>query len=167
MHFVVPVIFSMIVCILIWLVVKPIIRDFGALVGMVVTEEVPEFKSSLNSIYHKPEASEDAGSLEFSEPVTKEVDADSEVINISDITYPSEGTCYGWLTCEKAGLDAPVYRGDSDEILRYGAGQFVNSFLPGFGRMILIAGHASTFFAELQYVEVGDVIIFDTNYERY
>lgn len=88
-------------------------------------------------------------------------------LNIRDIVVPNVGDRYGHLYGYRIGLDAPVYYGDTNLILRYGVGQFRGSFTPGFGRLILLSGHNTTFFKCLKYIEVGDEIIFDTNYETY
>lgn len=88
-------------------------------------------------------------------------------LNIREIVVPNVGERYGHLYGYRIGLDAPVYYGDTNLILRYGVGQFRGSFTPGFGRLILLSGHNTTFFRCLKYIEVGDEIIFDTNYETY
>lgn len=88
-------------------------------------------------------------------------------ISVADIRLPDVGTRYGHLYGFSIGLSAPVYYGDSNLILRYGVGQSTTSFMPGFGRIILISGHNTTFFKCLKNIAVGDEIIFDTNYETY
>ena len=88
-------------------------------------------------------------------------------LNIRDIVVPDFGTRYGHLYGYRIGLNAPVYYGDTNLILRYGVGQYRGSFTPGFGRLILLSGHNTTFFKCLRNIQVGDEIIFDTNYETY
>ncbi len=88
-------------------------------------------------------------------------------LNIRDIVVPEFGTRYGHLYGFRIGLNAPVYYGDSNVILRYGVGQYRGSFTPGFGRLILLSGHNTTFFKCLRNIQEGDEIIFDTNYETY
>jgi sortase A len=60
-----------------------------------------------------------------------------------------------------------VYWYDTEDILAYGVGQSLVSLLPGFGRVIILSGHNTTFFACLQDAAVGNVINFHTNYCDY
>lgn len=64
-------------------------------------------------------------------------------------------------------MDAPVYFGDNNDILRVGAGQYIGSFLPGYGRTIMLCAHNTTFFKPLQVIEAGDIITFKTSYGVY
>jgi sortase A len=90
-----------------------------------------------------------------------------EYISGKDIEFPLSGAQYGALSCGRIELKAPVYWNDTNEILRYGAGQYMGSMLPGFGQLIVLSGHNNTFFAPLQNIEKNDVIEFDTNYCAY
>ena len=94
-------------------------------------------------------------------------DEEEPYIRIEDIEFPVTGTQYGQIECERIELDAPVYWYDTNEILAYGVGQSIASFLPGFGRVIILSAHNTTFFRCLEYVEEGDVICFNTNYFPY
>ncbi len=94
-------------------------------------------------------------------------EAEKTYIDIRDIELPASGVHYGQLYNEKAGLDSPVYWDDSYAILRQGAGQYIGSFLPGFGRMILLSAHNTSHFRPLRDLEVGDIIEFNTNYCKY
>jgi sortase A len=80
---------------------------------------------------------------------------------------PTVSTQYGELVCDRIGLDAPVYFGDTNKILRYGAGQYSYSLWPGFGRLIFLSAHNTTFFKCFKDIEVGDVINFSTHYGEF
>jgi len=88
-------------------------------------------------------------------------------IHISDIEFPTFGTQYGELRSDHIGLRAPVYWGDSYEILRHGVGTNLGGFIPGFNSIILLAGHNVTDFLFLEFIEVGDTIEFITNYGHF
>ncbi|MBR3403146.1 MAG: class D sortase [Parasporobacterium sp.] len=90
-----------------------------------------------------------------------------QYIHIEDVDYPLSGEQYAQITCDRVGLDCPVFWDDTNEILRYGAGQFLGSKLPGFGRMIVLSGHNNTFFTPLKDMEKDDVIVYHTNYCTY
>ena len=80
---------------------------------------------------------------------------------------PSQGTHYGNINCDRIGLKAPIYYGDSEEILEKGAGQYRASGLPGEDKPILIGGHDGTYFKPLEEITVGDVISISTNYGKF
>ena len=90
-----------------------------------------------------------------------------EYIHINDIEFPLSGTHYAQLVCDRIKLDAPVYWNDTSDILRYGVGQYLGSFLPGFGRLIVLSGHNNTFFAPLKDIKKNDTIEYHTNYGDY
>lgn len=78
-----------------------------------------------------------------------------------EITY---GTQYGTILCETRGLEAPLYYGDDDELLRLGAGQYKDSTLPGYQGVSIIGAHDTTYFAPLKDMQVGDEIQIQTSY---
>ena len=83
------------------------------------------------------------------------------------LSLPLSGDQYGELACEKAGLQAPLYYGDSEEVLKKGAGTYAGSYLPGMGGTILVGAHDATFFAPLEKMEKDDVISLTTTYGSY
>lgn len=82
----------------------------------------------------------------------------------SEADLPNLGSCYGRILCEKIGLSAPLYYGDSDVILEKGAGQYISSGLPGEGRPILVGAHDIGYFEPLKDIEQGDRIELTTSY---
>lgn len=85
----------------------------------------------------------------------------------SEIQVPSLGIHYGNIYCETINLEAPIYYGDSDSILLEGVGHYTASGLPGEGKPILIGGHDITYFAPLEWIKSGDVVIVTTNYGQF
>lgn len=152
-YFFMPISFAVIVCILLVIALSPVRETVLAAANLFVTDDGPVFDTDLHSIY---------------DPDSNEAEKNENgFIKVEDINMPASGTCYGKLSCSEINLDAPVYWGDSAEILRAGVGQHISTFLPGFGRLIIIAGHNSTYFKPLQNIGIGDVINFDTNYCNY
>ncbi|MDD3239509.1 MAG: class D sortase [Lachnospira sp.] len=88
-------------------------------------------------------------------------------VPLSSIEMPSFGSQYAQVSCQRIGLDAPLYWGDNSTILRNGAGQYIGSSLPGFERPILLCGHNVTAFLPLQSIEIGDQVSISTNYGTY
>lgn len=86
--------------------------------------------------------------------------------NISN-TLPVFYQQYAELVCSELDIEAPVFWGDTDLILRSGAGTYSASSLPGYGGSILMSAHNSTFFKGLKNASVGDVFTLTTTYGRF
>ena len=93
--------------------------------------------------------------------------ATNSFVSISSVPQSVPGNQVGNLYCARIGLEAPVMWGDTEYEYAYGAGQDTASSLPGYGKLVLISGHNTTFFSPLEFVEVGDVIHYDTAYGKY
>ncbi len=112
---------------------------------------------------------------EYSDDPQQEVD-DTDMV-VSDVATgtierdewdePRLSEKYGEISCERIGLNVPLYYGDNDKILLKGAGQSPSSDFPGQGGVVLIGGHDTTFFAPLQNAQIGDSIILKCTYGTY
>ncbi len=98
---------------------------------------------------------------------TTTVPPETQTVRLSDYDQISEGSLYGYLSCEKIGLNCSVYMGDDSYILRKGAGQIPATFLPGEGGLIMLGAHNNSYFNCLQYSEIGDIITLETSYGIY
>lgn len=90
-----------------------------------------------------------------------------EEIDISEIILPDYETVYGTLKIENIELESDLYFGDSDRALKKGAAQFPGSFMPGFGKPILIAGHNNMHFNALKNISLHDTVKITTNYGEF
>lgn len=148
-----PLIFTIFGYLICFLALSPIFDMLQVIGDVVIADEIPDFNQNLNSIYDPELAAK-----------LKEEQTDNATVPISQIEMPTYGSQYANVTCDKIGLDASVYWGDSNEILKAGAGQYIGSFMPGFGKTILLSGHNTTVFKCLQNIAVGDTITYSTNY---
>lgn len=80
---------------------------------------------------------------------------------------PLQGEQYGELLCEDIELRAPLYYGDTADILEQGAGTYTGGSLPGMGGAIIAGGHDGTFFAPLESIQEGMVFTLKTSYGQY
>lgn len=94
-------------------------------------------------------------------------EADGDGFSDGSWQLPLQGEQYGEVLCEEIGLRAPLYYGDTDEILEKGAGTYAGMHLPGEGRGILISGHDTSVFAPLESVEAGMTILVKTKYGQF
>ena len=149
-YFIVPVVFCLLGYFLLWVALLPVWSMASTYFSFLVSDHAPNFNTELTQLYD-PNA----------------IKSDADVIPGSEVEFPLSGSQYGQITCDAIGLDAPVYWYDTEDILAYGVGQSLVSLLPGFGRVIILSGHNTTFFACLQDAAVGNVINFHTNYCDY
>lgn len=147
-----PLIFIIVGYGLIYIAVAPYIDSIVNIASTVMVQKTPTFHTKLASIYDEPQV---------------EVEEQPETVRSDGITWPQYGEHYAELSCDTIELHAPVYFGDNKEILREGAGQYIGSFLPGYGRLILLSGHNTTYFKPLKNVKEGDIFTFTTNYGVY
>lgn len=91
-----------------------------------------------------------------------------ETVNASDITYPKYGEMFGKISVENTSVqDVNLFFGDGSVALRNGVGIFNGSFVPGYGKTILIAGHNNTYFNGLKNAQEGAVVTIRTSYGNY
>lgn len=134
---------------ILWAAAAPVFELLYNVGSMILVQDVPDFDvNMINSFV-------DTGQTVEEQP---------ESVAFEDVQIPTFREQYGELSCDRIGLSAPVYFGDSNDILRVGVGQYIGSFYPGFGRVIMLCAHNTTFFRPLQLVEIGDVFVFKTNY---
>lgn len=143
-----PIFFAIIGLGVAFALIYPIYQNFSNLVGMITSADAPSFNDELSSIY------------DGNSPIVK-------TIKNEDVVMPDYNCKYGELSCASLDIDAPLYYGDSDIAMRYGVGQFAGSYLPGYGGVIVVAGHNTTFFYNFRNVKVGDVFTIKTNYGKF
>ncbi len=95
---------------------------------------------------------------------TKEVEAE---VDGNKIVYPSFGMQYATLKIESIDLEAPVFWGSSEELLKEGVCQYVGSVFIGEQGNVVLDAHCNTFFLNLQDVKPGDTIVLTTSYGEF
>ena len=78
---------------------------------------------------------------------------------------PTIGSKYATMKIESIGVDLPVYYGANYTILKSGIAHDENSYFPGEGGSIIMAGHNfKSFLANLPKANKGDIIKLETTY---
>lgn len=144
-----PVLFSVLGFFILFLAFVPFLKSASSVTGL--------FFLSTNNVQDRPLKNI------FTEPPKENLDA----VKLSEITYPQYGTRFGQLFISSASVEADLYFGDGSESLNNGVGIYNGSFIPGYGKTILIAGHNHTYFHTLGNAKVGDMINIDTSYGKY
>ncbi len=92
---------------------------------------------------------------------------DSDTIDASKVEFPTINKQFGELKIEKRDVNTKLFFGDASVPLRNGVGIYAGSFIPGYGRTILVAGHNNTYFNGLKNVKKGDIVKINTSYGNY
>lgn len=88
-------------------------------------------------------------------------------VPISTIRYPKYGDQFGELIIDDCQVETKLFFGDGDVQLNNGVGVYYGSFIPGYGKTILVAGHNNTFFNGLKYAQNGQKVKIRTSYGNY
>nr|WP_264467001.1 class D sortase [Enterococcus avium] len=148
-----PIIFLVIGYSLIYVIGKPVIQFVTSSIQLFLLTDTPNFETTKQS---------------FTAVDNKKIATNAKnELPSSKIDYPVGGQLYGKVKIEKLQLNVPLYFGDTEEILREGAGQFMGSVYPGELGTSLIGGHNVDDFGKLGAVQVGDEITLQTTYGNY
>lgn len=133
---------------LMYLIAQPMLRPIYSIYSLITSEYGPGFEDNSKTLYK--------GNVK-----------NKDILSLSEVVMPNVGDQYGEIVIDRIGLKTKLFYGDSEEILYNGAGQFQGSFLPGFNRTILIAGHTIPYFQKLGGVKTGDIVQISTHYGIY
>lgn len=146
--FIAPILFLVCGYSLIYLIGLPVINFTTSSLSLFLLADTPNFEEKQTKITIK------------SEQNTQEIAS-------STLNYPKSGSQYGYVHIEKLKLNEPLYFGDSNEILRKGAGQYTGSVYPGEKGTSLIGGHNVDGFGKIIALQAGDKIELKTVYGTY
>lgn len=150
----VPLLFSFIAYGVIYLLASDLIGIVTSAASMIISDEAPNFDTEYNSVFEKDlvEVTEDNGTL---------------TVKRSEVGIADYGEMYAHVRCTKIALDAPVYKGDDEKILKHGVGQNFASSQPGFGNLVLLSAHNNLYFNALKNIAVDDIVEIETSYGTY
>lgn len=175
-----PIIFLVGTYLVLYLALAPTFGSLVSAVGLFFSDNDKDFSTEYKNIYvpvsenstfptivldKKGSDSDDEGSGDTDTSNGsdgKEVYLDNEAIE-----YPVYSNMFGELIIEDCGIDANLFFGDGDVSLRNGVGIYGGSFIPGYGKTILVAGHNNTYFNGLKYAEKGQKVVIKTSYGNY
>ena len=89
-------------------------------------------------------------------------------ISLSEISVPAHGEKFGTISSARLGLNLSLIYGDTNAILKQGAGMYEGSKLPGSaGQTIICAHNTAKYFGPLEHAEIGDILHIQTSYAEY
>ncbi len=153
-----PLVFCGLIYGLAALIFYPALSPFFSSVEMMFSDGDKDFSTAYENIFVPLPGDT---SLESGE------NGSDQQIDASDVQYPNYGVCFGQLAIEDCGVDAKLFYGDGNVPLRNGVGIYNGSFIPGYGKTVLVAGHNNTFFNGLKYAQPGQEVKISTSYGNY
>jgi sortase A len=83
------------------------------------------------------------------------------------LVKPATGELIGTLEIPRLTRMISIYEGTEESELKYGAGHYIKSVLPGVMDNSVIAGHRDTHFSGFDALEIGDLLNVETTYGRF
>ncbi|MFD1900240.1 class D sortase [Enterococcus termitis] len=172
--FYVPLLFMFFGYLIIYIIGAPVINFASSAVELISLNDAPSFEQKGNNLFAKRSQeknqtaeSEHAETDQQSNKTNTTQASEKDVVASSDLVYPIGGDQFGEVVIDKVGINEPLYYGDSEEILRLGAGQYIGSMIPGDLGTTLIGGHNLPSFGKIYYLEPGDEVKIHTHYGDY
>lgn len=151
-----PLLFMFLGYLIIYVIGAPVINFATSSVELILLNDAPNFEKSYVNLLEKTSAEEKEKIL------NNEGKIPSSVLN-----FPMWGEQFGEISISKVGINEPLYYGDSEDILKNGAGQYIGSMIPGETGVSLIGGHNMPSFGNIYYLTTGDEVKIYTHYGEY
>lgn len=135
-------------CLAVAAAVLPKYDKLSTLAGMFISDTQIDYSSAYENIFVPTKNSGDT-------------------VNAKDVEFPGVNKQFGKLKIKGTKVDAKLFYGDGTVPLRNGVGIYGGSFIPGYGKTILVAGHNNTYFNGLKKVKKGDIVKINTSYGNY
>ena len=128
---------------------------FVFIIGTVLKNQIDSYISLINRM-----------TIIETETTNKEIQFDSLKKRL--ISYPNYGSVWATLKIPDIKVEAPVYHGDTLDIIKYGIGHYAGSYFPGEGSSIILAAHNSReHFMYLPQLKIGSKVMIEASYGRY
>ncbi len=151
-----PILFLVIGYSLLYVIGQPVIQLVSSSVELFMLSEPPKFETQVAATTTNTQTNQTTSSSSTEKQKTTTTKKVSQ--------YPKSGELYGTVSIPDLGVEEPLYYGDSREILRLGAGQYMGSVYPGEVGTTLIGAHNNTTFNHMLVGEPGTKITLDTTY---
>ncbi len=163
-----PIVFSVLILGVLSALIVPPVVEFMSMASMFFSDNKHDFSDEYRNIYVPTseglEEEEETSAVQTAKPKTPK---DKKVIPITSIEYPHYSDQFGELIIEDCNIKVPLFFGDGNVQLNNGVGIYAGSFIPGYGRPILVAGHNVTYFNGLKYAQEGQIVLIRTSYGNY
>ena len=156
-----PIIFCVLILGICTLIVYPPISGFVSMSTLFFSDGEKNFSTEFRNVFVPVPEEEEEEAENGSDPEKQ------KTVPMSTIHFPYYGEQFGELIIEDCQINDRLFFGDGDIQLNNGVGIYTGSFIPGYGRTILVAGHNNTFFNGLKYAKKGQKVKIRTSYGNY
>ena len=125
----------------------PYIRPLHSIYAMISQNQTPDFSKEARQLYNQEKQLPTSGTIDAS-TLTK--------MKITDQ--------YGKIDIDSVQIHVPLIYGATTKCLHMGAGQRIQSQMPGFDKPVMIGAHTIPYFKDLIKMEKGDAIKITTYY---
>lgn len=154
-----PIIFFLGIYLILFFALSPTLGPLVSAAGMVFSDSEKDYSTEYNNIFVP---------VQENDSISYAIDQDGRTYISEDLVeYPQYGTQFGEIIIDDCGVDSKLFFGDGDIALRNGVGVYNGSFIPGYGKTTLIAGHNNTYFNGLKNAEADQEILIRTSYGDY
>lgn len=143
-----PIVFCAILYLVVFTAMSPILFDAISIGNMFLSDKQVDYSKSYDNIFVP-------------------TDNNGDTVDASEVEYPKIDKQFGEIKIKEAGVNAKLFFGDGTIPLRNGVGVYAGSFIPGYGKTILVAGHNNTYFNGLKNVKKNDIVKIRTSYGNY
>ncbi len=143
-----PLICFVAVCAALLVVLAPTIKDAVSIGTMFISDKQMDYSGDYENIFVP-------------------TDKKGDTVNAEDVEFPTINKQFGELAVESCDVQAKLFFGDGKIPLKNGVGIYAGSFVPGYGKTILVAGHNNTYFNGLKNIKKGDVVSVRTSWGNY
>lgn len=157
-----PIIFCVLIIGISTAVVYPSAASFISMAKLFFSDGEKDFSTGYNNIFVPVEEESEESSA-----VEEGSSGGRKVVPMSTIEFPSYGDQFGELIIEDCQIDTKLFFNDGTNELNNGVGVYTGSFIPGYGKTILVAGHNNTYFNGLKYAQKGQKVKIRTSYGNY
>lgn len=157
-----PIIFLVGTYLVLYLALAPTFGGFISAAGVFFSDNDKDFSTEYDNIFVPVSENSTLPTI-----VIDENEEDNVYLESDAVEYPSYSNMFGELIIEDCGIDTNLFFGDGDVALRNGVGVYGGSFIPGYGKTILVAGHNNTYFNGLKFAEKGQKVVIKTSYGNY
>ena len=143
-----PLLCFVAVCAALLVVLAPTIKDAFSIGTMFISDKQMDYSGDYEDIFIP-------------------TDKNGDTVNAEDVEFPTINKQFGELAVESCDVQAKLFFGDGKIPLKNGVGIYAGSFVPGYGKTILVAGHNNTYFNGLKNIKKGDVVSVRTSWGNY
>ena len=155
-----PILFFVGISALLYAALSPTVGSLISAAEMFFSDSDKDYSSEYKNIFVPVQENDTVPTVTNPQSKKPEVPA-------KEVVYPNYSNQFAEISIPDCGVDSKLFFGDGDVALRNGVGVYNGSFIPGYGKTTLIAGHNNTYFNGLKNAKEGQEVFIRTSYGNY